>query len=407
MPRSPATAAPLARQPSATQPDAAPARLASPIDDSPRMLAQRRQIQSLFGPRAAGPPPPPAGGDVLQGYFVIGGQKTNDDELYADDADQDTKEAQIWPTVRAAVETAWKALPNHHFSDAVLDAFRAKLLAIAFAGGKKPRTVADEAQILELTVVHRAQAQVALADTASPAGVGGTLAQTPTLGAREKHAEATYRRTLSGGAGNADEMFDSDAYTKGPSRRKRDDEPVTTPKSGAQAWTKQQIRESIGRWTCTGPLARHLAATVWPLLPNTATGRAWEVKFREMDRLIALRDAEAQSRSFVIRQKSTGSTVKTLARGDFTVRARTALKAAILGGKRHPAEQQGVLFYDTLLKAEVDPTWQNTESDTFSLDKDGDYTVPGSLSMILTHWRPILLFDWILAEDVLNNSAEG
>ncbi|MBA2675487.1 hypothetical protein, partial [Ramlibacter sp.] len=193
MPRSPAAAAPLARQPAATQPEPTLQRLASSLDDSPRMLAQRRQIASLFGPRGEEEAPVAANG-VVQGYFLIGDQKTNDAGQFVEGADQLAQEAQVWLGLKPAIETAWKALPAHHFSATVLDEFRATLLAAAFAGRRVmlPAAAAE----LERIVQHRTQALVPLADTASPAGVGGTLATTPTLGEKEKHSEASYTRTV-------------------------------------------------------------------------------------------------------------------------------------------------------------------------------------------------------------------
>jgi hypothetical protein len=61
-------------------------------------------------------------------------------------------------------------------------------------------------------------------------------------------------------------------------------------------------------------------------------------------------------------------------------------------------------FCDQLLKATVDAKYQDRDSTVFELNSD--YEASGSgLSMILTHWRPIVFFDWILAEDVINNAV--
>jgi hypothetical protein len=358
----------------------------------------------MFGPESLEEPPAPAAG-VLQGYFVVGGQNTNDDTQFVDDASPDDKKAQVWLTLKPALATAWKALPAHHFDEGILDEARAGLLTAAFAPART--SLATAAGMLERewarreqVRVDREEARVPLGERDSPAAVGGSLGHVPTLGDREKHSTATYRRT---GAAAGDETFDSDAYTKGPARRARNDEPATTPTGVQQAWTKVQVLNSVRAWPCEAPLARHLARTIWPLLTNSAEGRAWEVKFREIDRLIAFRDAEAQSRTFTIwRKAGPRAQVKSIDRNDYTVRARQALKAAIVAETRHPAEQQGVLFYDALLKADVDAGWQNAASVTFALNAAYEVPDPG-LSMILTHWRPILYFDWILAEDALNN----
>lgn len=400
------TQAPSRQQPEASdapQADALAQPLAAAIDHSPRMLAQRRQIQSLFGPgdHAKG---------VLQGYFEVSGQATNDPDQFVEGADQAAKEAQVWLTLKPALATAWQGLgAHHHYDAAILEEFRPQMMTMAFSADRK--TLANAARLLEAVAAHRVAAQTPLEDRASPAGVGGTLTTSPALDdERVKHSRATYRRTTpaAGGVGAptvSDETFDSDAYTKGPSRRTRDGGTATTPQSGAQAWTKKVIKDSIRIWTGDVPLVRHLAVTVWPLLGNTDLGRRWEVKFREMDRLITFRDGEAQSRYIVVKRTAGNVTVKTYDRKDYNKQARLDLKAAILAGTPHPDEQQGVLFYDALLKADADPAWRVADSATFQVGPG--HTVVGDLSMILTHWRPILLFDWILAEDVLNNAADA
>lgn len=412
MPRSLAPGLPLLREPSAPRQKAAAERPAGPLDSSPRMLAQRRQIESLFDPGT----PTPNG--VLQGYFMVNGQKTNDPEQFTEEVaqDEERKKAQVWFTLRPALEAEWKKLEDHQFSAEILDEFRDKLLGLAL-DDKKYNLQAAAANLDGVArrraeiAREQAQAKVPLAATASPAGVGGTLSTNPTLGEKEKHSNAVYKRTTTDPETAkdtvTDESFDSDAYTKGPSRRDRNSEPATTPKGDKQAWTVKQVKDSIQRWTCEFPLARHLALTIWPLLTNSEAGRRWEVKFREIDRLITFRDAEGQSRFIEILQKSTGTKVKSLDRQKYSQRAREALKAALLGGTKHPAEQQGVLFYDTLLKAAVNADWQNADSATFALTAAYSVVGEGGLSMILTHWRPILYFDWILAEDVLNNATDA
>jgi hypothetical protein len=126
----------------------------------------------------------------------------------------------------------------------------------------------------------------------------------------------------------------------------------------------------------------------------------------QIDRLIDFRDNEAQSSEFQIIQKSNKKTVQSLKRKDYTLRARQELKKALLKGEKHPADQQNVLFYDHLLKNDVNPEFQDMGQTTFVLNRDYEASGAG-LSMILTHWRPILFFDWILAEDALNNAKDA
>lgn len=364
------------------------------------MLAQRQQIKSMFGP----------GQPVLQGYFEIHGQPTNDEEQFVEGADLPAKKAQVWLTLKPALETAWKTLDGHHFDANVLEEFRARLLVIAFEDTKT--TLRKAVTGLEALVVRRTEAElrrvqalVPMSDRASPGAMGGKLNPTPAINEREKHNPATYRRSTkaadTGAVTVTEETFDPDAYTKGPSRRDRAGGAATTPTGVAQAWTKKQVKDGIESWACEAPLARHLALTIWPLLTDSETGRNWELKFREMDRLITVRDAEPKSRYIVISSVAPKAKVQTLDRHTFNVAARQAMKAAIVGGTKHPAKQQGVLFYDTLLKAAVTPGWQ-AGGPTFGL---GDTHEAGDLSMILTHWRPVLFFDWILAEDVMNNAT--
>ena len=372
------------------------------------MRAQRLQLKSMFGQENVGRPA--AHEPVLQGYFVVSGQNTNDESQFADGASQADKEAQVWLALRPAVEAAWKArVGGHHYNAAVLDDMKDTLLKGAFAYKRKTLTAVVAA--LEGQAVARAQAAAEvvagaepLEDRASPAGVGGAVGTAPTLAGPNKHSAATYRRRDAVTGVVTNEVFTSDNYTKGPARRARVGVVVLLPVGLLLAWTKKQIRASIRNWSCDASLARHLAVTVWPLLPNTVEGRTWELKFREMDRLVTFRQDEAQSRTFTIWKKRPlpKTRVKSLNRDDFNVAARQLLKAAILGGQRHPAEQQGVRFYDRLLKGEVDKDMQDPRSVLF--DVNAEYEVPEDLSMTLTHWRAILLFDWILAEDVLNNA---
>ena len=372
---------------------AAPGRAAMPWDASPRLVAQRRRWQHAF----------PAGA-VLQGYFIVNEQRTDDADQFAEDASQAQKEAQVWLALEPALQAAWQSLPQAHYDAALIAEMRTKLLAMAFSNALvRLATVAAE---LERVAVERIEARKPLSDRASPAGVGGSLGPVPTLGEKEKHSTAVYTRTGATGA-TSTESFDSDAYTKGPSRRTREGKGglATTPKGTAQAWTVEAAKKSIRAWTCEAPLARHLALTIWPLLGDTDEGRRWEVKFREIDRLVTFRDAEGQSRFIEVQERRGGKKVKSLDRRDYTAAARKAMKDDILAGTPHPAEQQGVLFYDRLLKAAAGADAVVADSDTFALQPA--YTVTGDLSMILTHWRPILYFDWILAEDVLNNASNA
>ncbi|MES2940795.1 MAG: hypothetical protein V4864_24160 [Pseudomonadota bacterium] len=421
MPRSQAPARSRSwQQPAAGQPDTARESASSPLDNSPRLAAQRRQIQSLFGPMAPGDAAgaPAAAGGVLQGFFeLLPGQRTNDEDQFVEGAEQPVKEAQVWGMLKPAVEAAWKLLPGHHFNEALVDQIRGKLLAFAFS--KKRATVEEAAQLLEAESVRRilaaeareaelAESRKPLEDRASPAGVGGTLNTTPALAGKDKHSTASYTRTTPG-VGSAEatvttESFSSDDYTKGPAKRRRAEKPATTPAGTKQAWTKKQVDASITAWACDAPLARHLARTVWPLLANTEEGRKWELKFREIDRLIAYRDAEGQSRSIEIWKKAPKEKVRSLDRHAYNKEARQELKKALLAGTKHPADQQEVLFYDTLLRRDVDEALL-ADGAAFALKPAYMAAGEGGLSMILTHWRPILFFDWILAEDVLNNAS--
>jgi hypothetical protein len=414
MPRTPAPAVSPAREASAAQRQAAADRaVPSPIDGSPRMLAQRRQIQALFGAeRGAGAPAQAQG--VVQGYFILNkgtpsAQRTDDPDQFLPAAKLPARRDQVWQSLRPALETEWKKLRDNHFKDEMLDEVREKMLDIAFDGAEE-KTIGWAARTLESVARMRIESRVPLSERASPDTVGGTLSTTPTLGEKEKHSVATYTRTTPGAEGGeavvTEEHFGSDAYTKGPSRRTREEGGLaTTPAGVKQAWTKKQVKDGIRLWTCEAPLARHLALTVWPKLTDSDAGREWEVKFREIDRLITFRDAEARSRYIDITRKATREKVRSLDRHAFNLEARKALKKALLADKRHPAKQQGVLFYDALLKQAVDAGWQDTESTTFALGPA--YEADGDLSMILTHWRPVLFFDWILAEDVLNNAADA
>jgi hypothetical protein len=383
------------------------------------MIAQRERIRSLFGPMGDAAPPAAAGG-VAQGFFDLHGQPTNDEERFAEGIAQEEKDRQVWDVLKPEVEAVWKKLPDHHFTEGLAQEYRAKLLELAFSPDKV--TLRAAANTLEgiaarrIRVAREREAEIAeagtpLEDRPSPAGVGGTLNTTPALAGKEKHSTATYTRTTpaaeeGGEAVVTTESFSSDDYTKGPAKRRRagPHAPVTTPAGTRQAWTKKQIDDSIAAWPCNAPLARHLARTVWPLLADTDEGRKWELKFREIDRLIAYRDAEAQSRSIEIWRKAPREQIQSLDRHAYNKRAREALKAAILEGTKHPADQQFVLFYDTLLRADVSADLL-AAGPAFTLRPAYMAAGEGGLSMILTHWRPILFFDWILAEDVLNNAS--
>lgn len=389
------------------------AQLQATIARSQRSAAQRKhntRLKVVSATRGAQ-------NGVLQGYFMLNGQATNDPEQFADGATPAEKEDQVWPSLKAEIERVWQSLPDHKFNAALIDEIRGKLLGMAF--NKTPFSTLDVAQKLnaesnkrvlaeEARLASLAESRKELSDRASPQGIGGTLNPTPKLAGKEKHSAASYTRTTTDDKSTVvtEELFSSDDYTKGPARRSRSSKAITTPKGDEeQAWTKTVITQSISAWTCDAPLARHLAGTVWPLLKNSAEGRRWEVKFREIDRLVSHRDDEGMGSSIDILEKATDKKLKTLDRDTYTKNARALMKAAILSGTKHPADQSGVPFYDTLLKAAVDSTW--LKSDATGLDLKPTYKVAGSLSMILTHWRTILYFDWILAEDVLNNAKSG
>ncbi|MBW4615651.1 MAG: hypothetical protein KME21_20710 [Desmonostoc vinosum HA7617-LM4] len=260
--------------------------------------------------------------------------------------------------------------------------------------------VVDHLKTLEK---QRKEMAVPLSERSSPPKLPSLSSNIPQLGEKEKHSTSTYKRVEDGEA--TDETFNSDSYTKGPAKRRRNDENPTTPKGEeTQDWNTEGVKKSIQAWSCKIPLARHLAGHVWPYLNNTKEGKKWELKFREIDRLIDFRDNEKQSSSLTIIRKTDKQQMKILDRKDYTFKARQKLKEAVLRGEKHPADQQDVLFYDMLLKDDVEQGWQNTESNMFELD--ARYEAAGAgLSMILTHWRPILFFDWILAEDVFNNAS--
>jgi hypothetical protein len=322
---------------------------------------------------------------VIQGYFTFDGQKTNDAGMFPDVPEganeQEFKRDYVWNTFLKT------ELDKYGISPKLIAEFKEKLLDIAMhkVKGDFSKIVTDLQEIQQL----REKTAKPLRETSSPSKLDPLSSTTPELGDKEKHSNAKYKRKVDGI--DIEETFDSDAYTKGPAKRRRGQETVTTPKGEEdQDWNTEGIKNRINTWSCEVPLARHLADYVWQHLKNTDEGKKWELKFREIDRLIDFRDNEAQS----------------LKRKDYTLRARQELKKALLKGEKHPADQQNVLFYDHLLKNDVNPEFQDMGQTTFVLNRDYEASGAG-LSMILTHWRPILFFDWILAEDALNNAKDA
>jgi|GEM_PF-4318765 len=346
---------------------------------------------------------------VVQGYFTLAGQKTNDATMFKVGASDEEKRTFVWDYVllpelnKKAITSELIAeykerLLNFALEDKTKYSFEGIATRLQEIGAERLRIETEKA-------AERERAAVPLADRESPAALPKIVGP-PTLAGKEKHSAATYKR----GTGEAatEETFSSDDYTKGPAKRRRGDKAATTPKgSEAQTWTRQGVLDSIRNWSGDVPLARHLAGFIWPLLENKSEGKKWELKFREIDRLTDFRDKEAQSKVITIIRKTDPTETASFDRKDYTTRARLLLKAALLAGTPHPADQQDVLFYDTLLKAAVNAGWQNAASTTFDLNANYKATGEGGLSMILTHWRPILFFDWILAEDVLNNASDS
>lgn len=336
--------------------------------------------------------PAPGPRQVTQGYFTMAtGQKSNDPEQFPEDVTTTPQKREyVWTTL---LEPALKEteVPPKLYTE-----LRGLLLDLAMDA--ENRKFANMVKALCKLADEREKSKTPLSGRASPPALDKLVSSTPALADdKAKHTVATYTRLVSGE--RVGETFESDEYTK-------TGEPA--PKgTDAQDWTRKSVLASINGWSCEVPLVRHLAGYVWPLLKKSKESNLWELKFREIDRLIDLRESEAKNKFITIldkpkpKSKSKPSQLAVLARDDYTVGARQALKQALLAGTKAPAKQQGVLFYDALLKAAV-PDY-HTDAAVFEL-KD-EYQAVGSLSMILTHWRPILLFDWILADDVLNNAS--
>jgi hypothetical protein len=355
--------------------------LADALRNSPYVAAQRRQLRGMFGD------------SVVQGYFTIDTQKTNDAGIFPESVtEDDDKKEYIW------VNIVKGALEKKHISAELIAEVKEKAMTLAMDARKF--NFDEFVGKIEALQDRRTKRAGPLSERASPASLPPLLSGTPELGDKEKHSTAKYKRT-----GPTEETFSSDDYTKGPAKRRREELDPTTP-SGleVQNWTRAGVKTAISEWNCKTPLARYLAGHVWPLIQNSDEGKKWELKFREIDRLIAFRDTEAQSSTITIVKRSNKETVKTLERSAYTFRARQLLKAALINGDKHPADQQKVLFYDELLKEDVDEALQIEDSEVFDLKPAYEAAGPG-LSMLLTHWRPIVFFDWILAEDVMNNGT--
>lgn len=337
---------------------------------------------------------------VIQGYFTFDKQKTNSDK-FLPEYEEDT-EAEVITAGNRKYLWDYFLLPRlqaKEISAELIQEFKERLLDMALDGKNYSfDTVAD--QIVDTGKV-RARTVAPLSDKASP-GTLAPIATNPEIEGKDKHGLAKYKVK-----DTEDEYatFSSDSYTKGPARR-RDTGVFTTPLGDeAQTWTKVNVKSYINNWSCKVPLARHLADLIWPLIKNSKEGRNWELKFREIDRLIDYRDSESQSKVLTIVRKLDNQNMVSISRTDYTFKARQALKKALIAGNKHPADQQLVTFYDKLLKDNVSAVYQAAgDSDNFQLHDD--YEAAGSgLSMILTHWRPILFFDWILAEDVMNHAV--
>lgn len=353
-------------------------------------------------------------GGVVQGYFDLAGQPTNDPDRFIEGLTLDQKKAEVWPQLKMAIETEWKKIENHHFTDGIVEEAKTKLLIFAFAD--KKITLEQVSRQMEHEVVERAriraeliESQKPLSERASPPNVGGSLGGTPLLAGGTKHSPAVYTRTTPGLSGAeatlSEERFVSDDYTKGPSRRLRDHDEsnVTTPIGTQQLWTKKQVVDTVNSWPGDESLARHLTLAVWSKLTDSVEGRKWEVKFREIDRLISHREDEGMGRYIDIYRTQSKTKLQSLDRDAYLKPARLLMRTVIANGDKHPAVQSKVNFIDTVLRGAVnDPAWLE-DGPIFKL-RDG-FTVDASLSMILTHWRTILFFDWILAEDVMNNST--
>ncbi|MEJ6487518.1 DUF4157 domain-containing protein [Nostoc punctiforme UO1] len=333
---------------------------------------------------------------VIQRYFSIDGQKTNDPGMFEEGTSEKEKRDFIWQ------QFILPKLNENDINKELIKEFENKLLDMAM-NDRKLNFENIISKLKELETL-RAEMSVPLSERKSPEKLPPLSSGTPELGDKEKHSDAKYKRVVDGE--NTDETFASDDYTKGPAKRRRYKENPTTPKGEEeQDWTTKGVKESIQSWSCQVPLSRYLAGYLWPLLKNTKEGKKWELKFREIDRLIDFRDNESQSSVITIIKRTNKEKIKDLARKDYTFKARQKLKEALLRGDKHPGDQQDVLFYDILLKADVKNELQDNESKTFNLNAAYEATGAG-LSMILTHWRPIIFFDWILAEDVLNNAKD-
>jgi hypothetical protein len=356
------------------------------VGDSDQVKAAARWQAMVNGPSAPGQRP------VAQRYFTMeSGQKSNDPDQFPEDVTTPQKQRDyVWANL---LEPALKKteVPLKLYTEL-------RGLLLDFAMDAQSRSFSGTVKALCKLADEREKSKTPLSGRASPQALDKLVSATPVLADdKAKHTVATYTRLVSGERVN--ETFESDEYTK-------TGEPA--PKgTDVQDWTRKSVLASINGWSCEVPLVRHLAGYVWPLLKKSKESNMWELKFREIDRLIELRESEVKNKFIIIldkpkaKSKSKPTQLAALDRDSYTVGARRALKQALLTGTKAPAKQQGVLFYDDLLKAAV-PDY-HTDAAVFEL-KD-EYQAVGSLSMILTHWRPILLFDWILADDVLNNAS--
>ncbi len=333
---------------------------------------------------------------IIQGYFKFGNQKTTDQDIFSPDSTDQEKRNIIWEGY---------ILPHlpEGLDASDVEEFKGKLLNMAL--DSKKYNFSKYTRLMQRTLLERAENALPLEERTSPDALLSLVSTTPDLSGKEKHSTATYLRRSEEDDEPTRESFNSDSYTKGPSRRDRNRGPVTTPKGDIeQTWTADDVKMSIAKWNCEYPLARHLASTIWPLIQNDDEGKQWELKFREMDRLIEFRETEGQSAHIAIYDSRTNEHYVTVNRIDYTKDARKLLRKAILDDEPHPVNQSSVPFYDQLLKQRMDDDIQEDDgTGMFKLNRN--YMATGSgLSMILTHWRPILYFDWILAEDVMNNA---
>ena len=331
----------------------------------------------------------------MQAYFEINEQRTNDPDVYLREGETSTEQHRenLWTwTLRASVLQTLEADERVGEGEAgeFVDGYKENLLNLAMSKKKyELTTICDQmARVFEM----QAASASSVGSLAPPEGMESTRVrlQDPD---KPKHTTAYYDRSGTQGT----QQIELDEYTKkGEERRAR-------VRGGQQGWTKREMKFAIQAWNCKVPLVQHIAPVVFEHLENTDEGRAWEVRLREMARVLQVRITEAQNLELVITPKGEGENKVTLIRSDYDVEARKRVQAELVKGTALPGSQSEVNFYDDLIRPRIPPDWQTSDSGQLTLDPQK----ADSAAMTLTHWRTITFFDWLLGDDLMKCATNG